>query len=364
MSTVSVERDSGVAVPNPWPLRRFTIIFLWIALPTVMILSASLGAVSIPPLTILSILLHSVGIDISIPFTDLEYSIFYSIRLPRVILCCAAGAGLALSGGLLQGLFRNALAAPTLIGTSFGAMLAVVFVIVVGHKLFEAMSDSVRLLVLPMSGFTGGLVATLLVYRIARNGGRTSVSTMLLAGIGINALALAFTGYLIFLADDAQLRNITFWNLGSVGGATWKDVLICVIPTSIAIGLALPLLKSLNVMLLGESEAMFLGINTDAVKRLAIIACALAVGGAVAVTGNVQFVGLVVPNLLRLILGSDHRILIPSSILLGASLLPASDLIARTIVIPEELPLGVVTAFLGAPFFLWLLVRHRKGFAS
>jgi iron complex transport system permease protein len=204
------------------------------------------------------------------------------------------------------------------------------------------------------------MVTTLVVYWLASLSGRTMVATMLLAGIAVNALAGAGIGLFTFVATDAQLRNITFWSLGSLGGATWSAVGVvipCIVPSVMCL---LGLARALNVLLLGESEASHLGIDPGRVKRLVVLCVALAVGAAVSVAGIIGFVGLVVPHLLRLAIGPDHRYLLPGSALLGASLLLSADLVARTITAPAELPIGIVTAALGAPFFLWLLICQRQ----
>jgi iron complex transport system permease protein len=260
----------------------------------------------------------------------------------------------------MQGLFRNPLADPGLIGVSSGASLAAVVTIVLGSTVFGAWGDALGAFLLPAAAFAGGVLATLVVYRLATRNGQTSVATMLLAGIAINALAGAGTGLMIFIADDDQLRDLTFWTLGSLGGATWTRLAV-VGPCLLGGMLAAPLLsRSLNALLLGESEARHLGIRTERVKQVVILLAAGVVGAAVAVSGVIGFVGLVVPHLLRLAVGPDHRVLVPGSAFLGGALLLGADVLARTIVAPAELPIGIVTALVGAPFFLWLLLRDRK----
>jgi len=204
------------------------------------------------------------------------------------------------------------------------------------------------------------LVATLLVYGLARHGGRTEVVTLLLTGIAINAICGAVTGFLIFSATDSQLRSIVFWSFGSLGGATWRATLT-VAPLIIAGTLLLPRwARALNLLTLGEREARHLGVETERVRLLLIILTALITGASVAVCGTIGFIGLVVPHLLRLIAGPDHRLLLPASALGGAALLALADLVARTVAAPVEIPLGVITALVGGPFFLWLLQRTRR----
>jgi iron complex transport system permease protein len=217
---------------------------------------------------------------------------------------------------------------------------------------------------LPIGAFAGGLISTLLLYAIATRHGRTSIATMLLAGIALGALAGALSGFLAYLSDDRQLRDLTFWSLGSLGGASWVKVM-AVAPILLPLLVAAPFLaRGLNGLALGEAEAFHLGLSVQRIKAAAIILVALAVGASVAVAGMIGFVGIVVPHLVRLMLGSSHKILLPASALGGAILLLAADVLARTIVSPAELPIGIITAAIGAPFFLWLLLRRQGGFGA
>jgi len=322
--------------------------------------SLAIGAVTIAPGQVLAILGDQVGLPLPWAYETRQELVLTGIRLPRVLLAIGVGGGLAVSGAVMQGLFRNPLADPSLIGVSSGAALAAVVAIVLGSTVLGAWTDTLGAFLLPAAAFAGGVIATLVVYRLATREGRTSVATMLLAGIAINALAGAGTGLMIFIADDDQLRDLTFWTLGSLGGATWERLAV-VGPCLLGGMLVAPLLaRPLNALLLGEGEALHLGINTERVKKLVIVLAALVVGAAVAVSGIIGFIGLVVPHLLRLAVGPDHRVLVPGSALLGGALLLGADLLARIIVAPAELPIGIVTALLGAPFFLWLLLRDRK----
>jgi iron complex transport system permease protein len=286
-----------------------------------------------------------------------DLAIVWSVRLPRTLLAILVGGALAFSGALMQGLFRNPLADPGLIGVSAGATFAAITAIVLGETLLGA---AAIIYVLPVGAFLGGLIATITLYLIATRRGRTSVATMLLGGIAIAALMMAASGILIFMSNDQQLRELTFWSLGSLGGASWQKI-IAILPF-IALGLTLALGFSggFNALALGEAEARHLGIPVQLLKRVAIIAVALLTGTAVAVSGSIGFIGIIVPHLLRLAIGPDHRYLLPVSILFGAVLLTAADMVARTIVAPAELPIGIVTAILGAPFFLWILLRNRN----
>jgi iron complex transport system permease protein len=213
---------------------------------------------------------------------------------------------------------------------------------------------------LPVLAIAGGLTTTLVLYRIATRQGRTAVATMLLAGLGLAALATALTGTLIFMSDDRQLRDVTFWTLGSLGGATWTRV-ASILPVAIGVAAVVPFIaRGLNAIVLGEAAARHLGIRVQRLKRLAILLIASATGAAVSVSGVIGFVGIVVPHLLRLTVGPDHRFLLPASAIAGAALLVAADMISRTIVAPAELPIGIVMAAIGAPVFLCVLLRRRS----
>ncbi|MDO9527300.1 MAG: iron ABC transporter permease, partial [Gemmobacter sp.] len=284
--------------------------------------------------------------------------ILVDIRLPRLAMGLAIGAALAVSGALMQGLFRNPLADPGIVGVGAGAGLGAVVAIVLGGVLPLGLGVLGSQLV-PFAAFLGGWITTLLLYRVATRGGQTSVATMLLAGIALGALAGALTGVMVYLADDTQLRDLTFWGMGSLAGASWPK-LGAALPLILPTLLLSPLLaRGLNALALGEAQAGHLGVRVQRVKRLAILGVAAASGAAVAVAGGIGFIGIVVPHVLRLTTGPDHRYLLPNAALLGASLLVGADMIARTVVSPSELPIGIVTACLGAPVFLWILLQRR-----
>lgn len=291
--------------------------------------------------------------------SDRDRIIIYDIRLPRLVLGVLVGAGLAVSGAVMQGLFRNPLADPGLVGVSAGASLGAVAVIVLGAGILSPLTAVLGALALPLMAFLGGLATTLMLYRVATRQGRTSVATMLLAGIALAALAMALTGILIFMADDRQLRDLTFWALGSLAGATWAKNLAVGPIVVLALAVTPFLAVGLNALALGEPTAHHLGVPVQRLKYAAILSVSAAVGASVAVSGGIGFVGIVVPHLLRLVIGPDNRYLLPASALLGASLLLLADAVSRTIVSPAELPIGIVTALAGAPFFLWILLRQR-----
>jgi len=281
--------------------------------------------------------------------------ILWSIRLPRIVLALSVGALLATGGAIMQGLFRNPLADPGLVGVSAGAALAVAATIVVGDRI----AGSIPFAALPVAAFVGGLVTTAVLYRLSTREGRTSIATLLLAGLALGALAGAGTGLLVFLADDRQLRDITFWTLGSLAGATWPKVwAIAPFVTALLLSMAF-MARGLDLLVLGEAEAFHMGIAVERLKQTAIVLVALAAGAAVSVSGVIGFVGIVVPHLLRLLIGPGHRLLLPATACFGALVLLVADTLARTLAAPAELPVGIVTAILGAPFFLFLLLRQR-----
>lgn len=288
-----------------------------------------------------------------------ERIVLLDIRLPRMMLGMLVGAALAVSGVVLQGLFRNPLADPGLVGIGPGAGLGAITAIVLGGLMPVDLLAIAGNHLVAVAAFIGGWLTTLLLYRVSTNQGRTSVAVMLLAGIAMAALAGAVSGVMIYLADDSQLRDLTFWGLGSLAGATWGKVAAAFPLIALSVVTAPFLARALNALALGEAAAAHLGIPVQLMKRLAILSVAGAAGAAVAVSGGIGFVGIVVPHLLRLAIGPDHRFLIPASALLGAAMLIAADMIARSIVAPAELPIGIVTAILGGPFFLFILLRNR-----
>lgn len=289
----------------------------------------------------------------------LDKVILWDIRLPRLLMGIFVGAALAVAGAILQGLFRNPLADPGLVGVSSGAALGAVCAIVLGGMLPVAVQAAFGTYLTSVAAFAGGLLSTLLLYRVATRRGQTSVATMLLAGIALGALAGAITGILVYIADDAQLRQLTFWSLGSLAGASWAKVLASGPVIVLALAASPFLARGLNGLALGEAAAMHLGIAVQRTKYAAILAVAAATGAAVAVSGGIGFIGIVVPHLLRLATGPDHHSLLPNTALLGASLLLCADMISRTIIAPAELPIGIITAVLGAPVFLWILLRRH-----
>ncbi|GHH04342.1 FecCD family ABC transporter permease [Pseudodonghicola xiamenensis] len=335
----------GRARRATWALALLTLLAAWGSLAT--------GASGISLLDALGRLISGEGLSLQ------EQVVLWQIRLPRLATGLLVGASLAVSGAVMQGLFRNPLADPGLVGVGAGAGLGAVLAIVLGGLLPAALAGWFGMHLVPIAAFLGGWAATLILYRVSTRAGRTSVATMLLAGIALGALAGAATGVLVYAADDQQLRDLTFWNLGSLAGASWAKLSIAAPIMAIAMLGTLGLARGLNGLALGEAAAAHMGIPVQRMKNLAILCVAAATGAAVAVSGGIGFIGIVVPHLLRLSTGPDHRHLLPNAALLGAALLVGADMIARSILAPAELPIGIVTALMGAPVFLWILLRRR-----
>ena len=333
-----------------------TLLLLALLLVAVL-LSLALGPVAIPLGDTLRVLLRWFS-TADLP-TD-QVLIIEHIRLPRTLMGILVGATLALTGAAMQGLFRNPLADPGLIGVSSGAALGAALMIVLGSSMLSALPSFVLPYATVLGAFAGGVITTWLVYRLGQSVQGTSVASMLLAGIAIAAIGGAVIAMLSYLADDAMLRTLTFWNMGSLGSANYQRVAVLALCCALVWWRLPRQAKALNALLLGESEARHLGVDVERVKRELVLLTALGVGACVAAAGLIGFVGLVVPHLVRLLLGADHRRVLPVSMLLGASLLLLADVGARLLIAPAELPLGIITALLGAPFFLALLMRAQR----
>jgi iron complex transport system permease protein len=325
-------------------------------LVAVIVMSAGLGAVPISPVEIVAILGKRIGLAVPASFDARQEYVLLAVRLPRILLGVLVGAGLGMSGTAMQAILRNPLADPALIGTSSGAALGASAAIVWGGAILPTILPTD--LAVPAAAFIGGLLASAIVYRAATGGSSSRVGMMLLAGIAVNALAGAGTALVLYMASDAQIRTITFWSMGSLASATWRALGLTAIPILVVL-LALPRFAvRLDAILLGESEAGHLGIDVPALRRAIVALAALAVGASVAACGIIGFIGLAAPHIVRLFTGASHRTLLVGSGLFGALLLVLGDLVARTVVSPAELPIGVVTAIIGAPLFLWLLSRR------
>ncbi|WP_063793496.1 FecCD family ABC transporter permease [Streptomyces hirsutus] len=314
--------------------------------------AAATGAYHVPVGDVLASIQHRIGFGGS-PSDRVAESVLWNVRFPRIVLALLVGASLGCAGALMQGVFGNPLAEPGVIGVSSGAAVGAVGAIALGLNFAGNWTVSIL-------AFAAGLVTVLLVYVMSRSGGRTEVVTLILTGIAVNAFAGALIGLFLFFADTAAVNQITFWQLGSLSQATWPKVL-AVLPCAV-LGLAVAPLyaRRLDLLALGERPARHLGVDVERLRIVLVLVIALLTAAAVSVSGVVGFVGLVVPHLLRMAAGPGHRFLLPGSALLGALVLLAADLTARTIAEPAELPLGVLTALIGSPFFFWLLRRTRR----
>ncbi len=320
-------------------------------LVTAGVLSAGAGAYHVAPAEVIGALLADIGIGTAPD--ALAADVLWQVRFPRIVLAGLVGGALGCAGAVMQGIFGNPLAEPGIIGVSAGASVGAAVAIATGVTLLGPFT-------IPAAAFLSGLVCTLGIYLASRRGGSTEVVTLVLTGIAVNALAGAVLGLLLFLSDDGALRSITAWSLGSVSTATWRGV-GSILPAVVLGLLLLPrYVRTLDLLALGDRSARHLGVDVERTRLVLISVVALLSAAAVAVAGVISFVGLVVPHAIRLLAGPAHRTLLPASALGGAAMLVGADLLARTVAQPAEVPLGVLTALVGAPCFLWLLRRTRR----
>ncbi len=292
--------------------------------------------------------------------SDTDYYVFYSVRMPRTLLGIIMGAGFAISGASVQGMFKNPLATPGILGISSGAGLFAAITIVLGSYIRPYIPTFLHYSLLSISAFVGAMLVMISVYRISLKRGRTNIALLLLAGVAISALAGAITGLLTFVSTEEELRDLTFWGLGSLGGANWTKVTILSVITIVGIVFLIRNGKVLNAMMLGDQNAQHLGVNVKVHHKSIIWFASLIVGTSVAFAGSIGFVGLIVPYILRLLVKSDFRIILPLSAIYGAILLLGSDILCRTIAEPREVPIGIITAFMGAPIFIIILMKMKK----
>jgi len=349
------QRHAGM---SPRPTAILTMLCLLAALAGTALIAFTVGAAGIP----LSRLPAALGLwvdNTTSPLLARDQLVVWTIRIPRIAAAAMVGGMLAVSGAIMQGLFRNPLADPALVGVSSGGAFAAAAAIVFTDSHLGEGLRFIQHQLLPVAAFAGSLVTTILLYAIASRGERTSIAIFLLAGLAIAAIANAGIGLLVFVADDRQLRDITFWLLGSLSGTTWAKTTTLAPVLAIALVMCLSIARGLDVLVLGEAEAFHSGVDVERLKRISIVLVSAMTGVAVSICGVVGFVGIVVPHLLRLVIGPAHRLLLPASALLGAILLVGADTVARSIVAPAEMPIGILTAAIGAPFFLVMLLRQR-----
>lgn len=322
------------------------------ALVAVCVVAAGMGAYSVPPTEVVGSVLRRLGLADGTAVDSMADRVLWEIRFPRVALAAVVGSALGCAGATMQGTFGNPLAEPGVVGVSSGAVLGAVAQIVLGFTLFGTWSVTV-------AAFAGGLATLAVVYLAARSDGRTEVVTLVLTGIAVNALTGAVIGLLTYVSTDDELRSITFWTLGSVAQATWPKVLAVAPVALVGIVLASSASHRLDLLALGEQPARHLGVDVERLRMLMLVVVALLTASAVAVSGVILFVGLVIPHLVRMVAGPGHRLLLPASALAGGGILVLADLCARTLAAPAELPLGVLTSLVGSPFFFWQLRRTR-----
>ncbi|GAA3881329.1 FecCD family ABC transporter permease [Streptomyces sedi] len=344
-------RERAPRAPGPGRIALLTS-GLVAALVAVALVSAATGAYAIPLGDVVGSVLHRAHLG-GEPLDRVGESVLWDARLPRVVLAVLVGAALGCAGALMQGVFGNPLAEPGVIGISSGAAVGAVAAIAFGLDFLGNWTITVF-------AFVAGLGTVMLVYVLSRSDGRTEVVTLILTGIAVNAFAGALIGLCVFFADNAQISGITFWQLGSLAQATWPKVLAVLPCAGIGLLVAPWFARRLDLLALGERPARHLGVDVERLRVVLILVTALLTASAVAMAGIITFVGLLVPHLLRMVAGPGHRFLLPGSALGGALVLVSADLVARTAAQPAELPLGVLTALIGSPFFFWLLRRTRR----
>lgn len=326
---------------------------LVVGLVVLILFSAGQGQLDIPPDQVLGAVAHWLGLDIGTqPVHPQGENALWHVRFPRVLLAMLVGGALATAGALMQGVFGNPLAEPAVVGVSSGAAVGAAATIVFGISVFGTWTVA-------LAAFGGALATTLLVYALSRSGGKTEVVTLVLTGIAVNAFTFAVIAFFTYVASPDAREQLIFWQLGSLNGARWAAVLAVAPLVTIGLAIAFPVARKLDLLALGERPARHLGVNVERLRLLVIVVVALLVGSGTAFAGIIGFVGLVVPHLIRMIVGPGHRLLLPASGLGGALLLTGADLAARTAVTNADLPLGMLTALVGGPFFFWLLRRTR-----
>lgn len=325
-------------------------------LAAVVIAAVAFGAVTVLPREMFSAVKHVLqGKGTS----GIYEGVFLQLRLPRVMLCAISGAVLASSGVLMQGLFRNPIVEPGLTGTSAGAAFGASVVFVLAAGMSPQFKSYTGPFLVPLFAFGGALLATYIVYSFAKSAGKVSATALLLTGVAVNAIGLSGTGLMSYIARDPQARSITFWNLGTFSGASWLQVLITASVTTVVFSFAFRYSKQLNALLLGEENASYLGVNTDRLKKRIMLLNTIMIAVVTAFAGVISFVGLIVPHIMRLMIGSDNKKLLPASMIGGAILLTVADMAARLLLAPAEIPIGIITSVAGAPVFIFLLKRFH-----
>ena len=332
---------------------RLVIPVMLTVLTAMIVLATSVGAVSVPFLETVKIILKNWGLLKNISFTEGWESIIFYVRFPRVVTTVIVGAALGTSGAVMQGMFRNPMADPGILGVSSGASLGAVIAIYLG--VFTK-----NIFYMPIFASAGALLAAFIVFMLSSRDSKIPVMNMILSGMVVSTFLGAITTAILSFIRSDQVKQFLFWTVGNLNGTRWEDVKIATFPVIICIFVLLFFSRDLNTMMLGEEEAQAVGLNPSRTRKLILLFSSILTAAAVSVSGTISFVGLIVPHIMRLLIGPDHRILIPASALGGAIFLLLCDLIGRTIVAPGELGVGIITSIIGAPYFLFLLNRARK----
>ena len=328
-----------------------------------LIIGVSYGPVKITIFNVLVIIFQEFGFLKDIFISDINKIVLLDIRLPRVVLGAIVGLALGTSGAILQGLFRNPLVDPGFIGVSSGAAVGAMFAILFTQVIQLYFWKFLIPFILPILAIIGSFITTILVYKMSKVDGKTNIMTMLLSGIAVNAISGSIIGLFVSVSSDIQLRSFTFWTLGGLDNADWFVVFLTALFVTIPLIMVFKMKYELDIFMLGDSEAHHLGLNVELLKKKIILMSSIMVGISVSFCGMIGFIGLVTPHLVRLFIGPKHKLLIPGAALLGAIILSLSDLIAKSIIAPAQLPLGVITSAIGAPFFIWLIINQKKRFS-
>jgi iron complex transport system permease protein len=326
---------------------------LLIALLVVLVAGTAIGAVYVPFFDTFRIILKNLGLPITKTFADGQEPIIFLVRFPRVLVAALAGTALAASGAVMQGMFRNPMADPGLLGISSGAGLGAVLAIKLGLT-------AISIYLMPAFAFVGAFIAILAIYLLSYRKGKVPVLTLILSGLAISTFIGAITNTVLTLSYDYQVKEFLFWSTGGLEGRRWEHVQLVVLPIVISVALMFLFSRDLNVLLMGEEEAKSVGLNAGKTRTVLLILISVATASAVCVSGAISFVGLIVPHIFRLIVGPNHKILLPVSAIGGAIFLVVCDLISRVVAIPYEIGVGIITALVGAPYFLYLLLRNKK----
>lgn len=345
---MDIQNSGGV-----YPRLRLILPVMLAILAVVLVFATAIGAVYVPFLQTVKIILKNWGLPLEGDFTKGQESIIFFVRFPRVVVAALVGAALAISGAAIQGLFRNPMADPGVIGVSSGAGLGAVAAIALGLT-------AKSIYFTPLFASLGALAAVTVVFLLSVRGGKIPVLTLILAGIAVSTFIGAITSVLLTMINDYQVRAFLFWTVGGLSDRRWEHVSLAGVPILVCISVLLLFSRDLNIMLLGEEEAQAVGLNPSRTRKQLLFLVSLTTAMAVSVSGSISFVGLIVPHILRLLVGPDHRRLLPASALGGAIFLVICDLIARVIIIPREVGVGIVTSLIGAPYFLYLLMKAKK----